>query len=96
MARSLCTSNGSDENIELLLHAVISVNQYGAAADLRNELSEDFGASEKPEAPDHLETMEIHLMPTNSRKETCCKTMSANSNNCPETRNDPNYALVRV
>ena len=45
--------NGSDENIELLFHAVISANQ----------LSEDFGASEKPEAPDHLETMEIPTAP---------------------------------
>ena len=54
--------NGSDENIELLLRAVISANQLsvnGAIADLCKELSEDFRASGKPEAPDHLETMEI-------------------------------------
>ena len=54
--------NGSDENIELLLRTVISANQlsiYGAVADLCNELSEGFRASVKPEAPDHLETMEI-------------------------------------
>ena len=50
--------NGSDENIELLLRTVISANQpsaHGAAANLCNELSEDFGDSEKPDAPDRLE-----------------------------------------
>ena len=54
--------NGSDENIELLLRTVIFANQlsvYGAVADLCNELSEDFRASVKPEAPDDLGTMEI-------------------------------------
>ena len=54
--------NGSDENIELLLWAVIAANQltvYGAVAYLCNELSGDLRASGKPEAPDHLETMEI-------------------------------------
>ena len=57
----------SDENIELLLRSVISANQlsvYGAIADLCNELSEDPGASEKPEAPDHVETMEILTGPS--------------------------------
>ena len=36
--------NGSEENIELILHTIISVNQlsiYGAAADLCKELSND-------------------------------------------------------
>ena len=54
--------NGDDENIELLLRAVISANQpsvYGVVADLCKELSEDSWAPVKPEAPDHLETMEI-------------------------------------
>ena len=54
--------NGSDENIELHLRTVISANQlsvYGAVPDLCNELSKDVWSSEKPEAPDHLETMEI-------------------------------------
>ena len=54
--------NGSNENIELLLRAVISANQLsvnGAVADLSNELSEGVRASEKPDAPDHLEKMEI-------------------------------------
>ena len=53
---------GSDENIELLLRTMISANQlsvYGAVTDLCKELSEDFRASRKPEAPDHLQTMEI-------------------------------------
>ena len=46
---------------------MISANQlsvYGAIADLCNELSEDPGASEKPEAPDHVETMEILTGPS--------------------------------
>ena len=34
---------------------------YGAIADLRNELSKDLKASEKPAAPDHSETMEIPI-----------------------------------
>ena len=71
--------NGCEENSELLLRTIISANQlsvFGAVADLCRELSEDSMASEKPEAYDHLETMEI---PT--RRETCCKTMSVNSNN---------------
>ena len=54
--------NGSNETIELLLRTVISANQlsvYGAVADLWNELSEGLRATVKPEAPDHLETMEI-------------------------------------
>ena len=60
-------SNGSDENIELLHRTVISANQlsvHGAVADLCNELSEDFGASGKSEAPDHLETMKIPTGPS--------------------------------
>ena len=54
--------NGGDGNIELLLRTVISANQlsvYGAIADSCNELSEDLGFSEKPAAPDHVETLEI-------------------------------------
>ena len=59
--------NGDDENIELLLRAVISANQpsaYGVVADLCKELSEDSWAPVKPEAPDHLETMEIPAGPS--------------------------------
>ena len=59
--------NGSNDNIELLFRAVISANQlsvYGVTADLRKELSEDSGAPVKPEAPDHLETMEIPTGPS--------------------------------
>ena len=65
--------NGSDENIELLLRTVISANQpsvYGAVADLCNELSEDFRASGKPEAPDHLETMEVPTGPSIEETQT--------------------------
>ena len=75
--------NGGDENIELLLRTVISANQlsiYGAVADLCHELFEAFGASEKPEAPDHLETMEIptgpsiaETQPLHSNGETWCQ-----------------------
>ena len=46
----------------MLVRAVISANQlivHGAIADLCKELSEDSGAPGKPEAPDHLETMEF-------------------------------------
>ena len=53
--------NFRNENIELLLCTVIPANQlsvFGAVADLCNELSDGFGTSGKPEAPDHLETME--------------------------------------
>ena len=54
--------NGSEEHLELLLRTIISASQlsvYGARADLCMELSEDSESSEKPEASDHLETMEI-------------------------------------
>ena len=47
--------NGSDENIWLLLRAVISANQvsvYGIVPDLCNELSECFRCLVKPETPD--------------------------------------------
>ena len=56
----------SDENIELILRTVISVNQlsiYGAAPDLCKELSEDSRASGKPDAYEYLETMEITTAP---------------------------------
>ena len=51
----------------MLLRTVISANQlsvYGAVADLCNELSEEFWASGKPAAPDHLETMAIRTDPS--------------------------------
>ena len=54
--------NGSEENIELILRTVISVNQlsiYGAVADLCKELSKDSRVSRKPAANGYLETMEI-------------------------------------
>ena len=62
-ARSQYTSiNGSNENNELLLRTVISVNQlsvYGAIADLCNELPKYLRAPVKLAATDHLEKMEI-------------------------------------
>ena len=56
--------------------------------DLFNELFEGFRDSGKPQAPDHLEALDI---PTGPSKNT-----RGNSNNCPKTRNYPNYALMRV
>ena len=54
--------NGGEENIELLLRAVLSANHlsvHGAVANLCKELSKDSESSGKPEASDHWETMEI-------------------------------------
>ena len=39
-------------------------------ADLCNELSEDPAASETPEAPDHVETMEILTGPSIAETQT--------------------------
>ena len=53
---------GSEENIELNLRTFISANQlsvYGAVADLCKELSKDSRASEKPNANEDSESMEI-------------------------------------
>ena len=65
--------NGSEENIELLLRTIISANQlsvYGQVADVCKELSEDSESLGKPEAPDHLETMEIPAGPhTNEQQQ---------------------------
>ena len=50
-------SNGSTQNIELLLQMVISVNQfslYGAVADLIAELPVDQRAPGKPVASDQM------------------------------------------
>ena len=59
---------------ELLLRTVISANQlsvHEAVADLYNELSEGgVRASEQPDAPDHLEPMEIPAGPSNSETPT--------------------------
>ena len=54
--------NGSEENIELILHTIISVNQlstYGAAAELCKELSNDSEVGGKLAANEDLEPMEI-------------------------------------
>ena len=62
-------SNGSEENIELNLRTFISANQlsvYGAVADLCKELSKDSRASEKPDANEDSESMEI------STELSCC------------------------
>ena len=54
--------NGSEENIELILHTIISVNQlsiYGAVADLCKELSNDSEVAGKLAANEDLEPVEI-------------------------------------
>ena len=66
MARSLFTSTVAMKTSSCI-SALIFADQlsvYGAVADLCNELSEVFMASGKPEAPDHLETMEIPTRPS--------------------------------
>ena len=99
--------NGCNENIELLLRTVIYVNQlsvHGALADPCNELSEGVRASEKPDASDHLETMEIPAGPSNAETPTNAQQQGNLVQEygrrferfCPKTRNYPNYALMRV
>ena len=54
--------NGSEENIEMILSTITSVNQlsiYGAVADLCNELSKDSEVAGKLAANEDLETMDI-------------------------------------
>ena len=54
--------NGCEENIELILRTIISVNQlsiYGAVADLCKELPTASEVAGKPAANEDLETMEI-------------------------------------
>ena len=84
--------NGSHENIELLLCTVISANQLRSTED---EAPKGIRAPGKPEAPDHLETMEIpidlSITETNAQQQgTWCKNTSENSNSCQKTRNYPN------
>ena len=58
--------NGSERNVELILRTIISTNQlsiYGAVTDLRREVSKDTMASEKPEAHDPLESIDIPTEP---------------------------------
>ena len=97
---------GSEENIELILRTVISVNQLsinGAVPDLCKELSKGSRASGKPDAYEYLGKWKfplnlqlLTLIPTQSRRETCCKNMSVNSNNYLMTRSYPNCALTLV
>ena len=97
--------NGRHEVIELLLRTVVSANQlsgYGAIADSCNNLPKD-GALGKRAAPDHLEKMDLPTdlsIAENStsaqQRETLCNSTSGNSNNCQNTRNYPNYVLMRV
>ena len=63
--------NGIDENIELLLRAVISANQLSVYLQIcANELSKDLGAPGETSALDHLETMEILACPSAEETQT--------------------------
>ena len=99
-------SNGSEENIELNLRTVISANQlsvYGAVADCAKN------CPKIPELQRNLMQMKIRnqwkflqnfllliLTPTQSCRETCCKSLSVNSSNFVKTRNYRNCALTLV
>ena len=92
--------NGIDENIELLLRTVISANLLsvdGAIAHLCNELSEDLRASGKPEALDHLETMEIPTVPSTEETQTNAQQRKNLVQEYEQkTWNFPSYVLMRV
>ena len=102
--------NGSEENIELILRTIVSVNQlsiYGAVADKCKALSKDSEVAGKPAANEDLESMEIPteltiadplliLTPTRSCRETCCKIMNLKTNNFLKIRNYPNCAATPV
>ena len=65
--------NGSHENIELLLRAVISANPlriYGGIADLCDEVPKGISAPGKLAALDHLEKMEIPTDLSNAENST--------------------------
>ena len=81
---------GSEENIELILRTIISVNQlsiHGAVADLCVEpiqrflcFEETWCTSRFGDDGNSYWTSYCWLIPTESCRETCCKTMSVNSN----------------
>ena len=82
----------SDDNIQLLLKMVISVNQlslYGAVADMIEELPVGQKAPGKPAAPGQQDKEEIltqrplaEVQPMKSDRETCCKNTSNDLKNC--------------
>ena len=101
--------NGSDETIELILSAIISVNQlsvYGAVAALCKELARDLSGAGKPAAHEIwnrwwyrenllLLTLFLRLMRKNN--ESCCVNTSRNSQNFLNNRNWwPNSAPTLV
>ena len=101
--------NGSDETIELILSAIISVNQlsvYGAVAALCKELARDSSGAGKPAAHEIwnrwwyrenllLLTLFLRLMRKNN--ESCCVNTSRNSQNFLNNRNWwPNSAPTLV
>ena len=54
--------NGSEENIELTLRTIISVNQlsiYGTVADLCKELSKDSDVAGKLAANEYLQSLDF-------------------------------------
>ena len=73
---------GSDENVQLLLKMVISVNQrsfYEAVVDFTKELPDDHRVPGKPVASDQMEQDILMILslqkyhPTTSDRETYCK-----------------------
>ena len=104
MVRSLFTSTVAKKPFELILRTTFSGNQfsiYGAVAELCKELSKDSEVAGKPAANEDLESTEIPSelpvadaphTPRRSCRETCCKTVSTNSNNFLKIENCPNCA----
>ena len=99
--------NGSEQNVELILRTVTSVNQlsiYGAVADMCREASNDTMASRRnlkhmifwKRWKFLLNPLLLSLITMNSDGETCCKNTSNNSDNYLTTRSYPNCALTVV
>ena len=95
----------SDENVQLLLKMIISVNQsslYEAVADLIKELPDDQRAPGKPVASDQME-QEILIHPplaevpsNNKRQGNLLQITSEDLKNYQKTRSHPNCAPKQV
>ena len=93
--------NGSEQNVELFLRTIISANQFrifGAVVDMCREVSKDTMTSGNLKHmiiwrrwKFQLKLLLLTLVQMNSGRETCCKTMSVNSNNYLTIRS---YTLV--
>ena len=94
-----------DENVQLLLKMIISVNQlslYGAVADSIKELADDQRAPGKPVGLDQMEEEFLtqpplqKCKPMTSDRETCCKITNKDLKNYQKTRSYPNCAPKQV